>query len=140
MSRRGFLISLGAGAAAITGYVLGGIPGLSKPKASRPPGQACEAPCLLADVTFGSDNDMLTLSRPGTDSPVCAVNRVGGAVIRRLDGGHKIDDISRILAGEYGLEGGEALEAKVAFFVTQLGMMGFLDRPFYVQIYERATG
>ena len=63
----------------------------------------------------------------------------GAEIVNRLDGRHTIDQIGAALADRFGIDGGEALSAKVALFVAQLGEMGLLTRPFYAQIVYQET-
>lgn len=140
MTRRSFLISLGAGAgASIAGYLVYRLVDASR--MSQPqPAAAGSCPKLKDDVVFGTSSDGLaTMTRPADEShAICAVNHVGEAVLRLMDGTRTIEEISTAVAAEASIEMSEALAAKVAYFVAHVGMLGFLCQPFHANIFERA--
>jgi hypothetical protein len=68
------------------------------------------------------------------DGSLCAVNAPGADVLRRLDGAHTIEQITRAAARSAGAKPDESHTAGMASFVAQLGAAGFLDAPFYAQI------
>lgn len=73
---------------------------------------------------------------PGDAECGCAINETGAAIIRLLDGRHSIEDIAHsTVLTETAFHFKEAC-AKIAFFVAQLGAIGLLAEPYYVQIYE----
>lgn len=88
----------------------------------------------------GSADGLLTLSVAAGAAPVCGVNAVGEAVVRRMDGRSTIAEISAALASETGLTVDDALRAQVAFFVAELGALGLLAEPFRAVIYDRPAG
>lgn len=69
----------------------------------------------------------------------CGVNATGAEILDHLDGRHTIDQIGAALAEGLGVAPGEAFSAKVAFFVAQLGELGFLAEPFHARIVFEAT-
>jgi len=131
-SRRAFLISLGAGAAGITGYALW-------PALCRVVGQAADPrPRLHNSLVVGRDGDgYQTLATSPDEAPRFAVNRVGEAVLCRLDGRHTIAQVATAVARELHLTPGERLEAGIAEFVAQVGQAGLLVAPFYATLFER---
>jgi hypothetical protein len=141
-TRREFSIALATGAVGIVGYCLFRESDVSRRPLAAETGTGPARPTLRRDVTLGRDRSLVTLSRPDLpDSPVCAVNGVGRDIILHLDGRHAIEDISRHLAHTHRIAHTEALKSRVAWFVAELGMLGFLAAPFYAQIVEyRVTG
>lgn len=137
-TRRDFFITLGTGAAAgIAGYFLVQRAFSPLPASLDDGTGPTRPPCLKEDVVFGNDGDMVTVSLSGGGSPVvCAANRPGQEVLTRLDGRHTIEEMSRAVAAAVGVSRTEALDAKVAHFVAQVGMLGFLREPFFACIVE----
>ena len=137
MTRREFKIAFGAAAgSAILGYLLvrpeqapETAPATLSPRPKLRKGGAIEGP--------GADG-MTTIRLP--DGSLCAVNAPGAEVLRRLDGAHTIDQITRAAGKSSGVVPDASLAAKMACFVAQLGAAGFLDRPFYAQIVGRSEG
>ena len=136
ITRRDFAIALGGGVAIAGYYLLRGVLPSAPPPAAAP---APPSPRLRDDVAFGSDPEgMVTLSRTTSAGPVtCAVNATGEEVLAHLDGHQEIDDITRAVALRIGAAPTEALQARVAHFVAQLGALGFLATAFYAYIVER---
>ena len=134
-SRRQFLITLGLGAGAVSGYFLFKplSPATIFPSVHAPVPEDC--PRLSHDVMFGMDADGLTtICR--SDSSTCAVNQTGGEILKLLDGRHTIAAIGLAVALASGGSPSEAIEAKLAAFVANLGMLGFLREPFYACIVD----
>ena len=138
LSRREFLISLGAGTgASIAGYFLLHNGWANPAFASAPVSSQSVCPRLREDLVFCIEEGLVTLHAAGQNGlPTCAVNDIGGEVLRRLDGRHTITQIGQEIAAAWRLQPSEALDARLAFFVTQVGMLGFLREPFYACILE----
>ena len=150
-SRRQFLWVLGTGSLAATAVIAGYVSGderaaaveagtATRPDDGRP---TPERPALRDGVTFGRRDGLLTIgyvSAPGGSGPVlCAVNEVGAAITRRLDGKHSVPLLASAAAAAAGIEPSDTVEARVACFVAELARLGFLREPFYVQIVERTA-
>ena len=75
----------------------------------------------------------------GAQRVLCAINRPGRIVTGKLDGRHTVEQIAQALASDLGLDAQARLEAPVAQFIAQLGMLGFLAEPFYATIYYENT-
>jgi hypothetical protein len=141
LNRRRFLIRLGAGAA----WGIGGFffaqrwPVPAEAATPAMPGVALQ-PRLRKDIVDGRYDDMAAISYgQGEHRVMCAINRPGGIVISKLDGCHTIDQIAQALKSALALDDQVRLEAPVARFVAQLGMLGFLAEPFYATIYYENT-
>ena len=134
VSRREFLICLGSGAAAtIAGYFLTKLIPVALPAT---PQTASAQPRIRKEISARREAEMYVLEAKGHDQPLGAVNSAGWEVLQRLDGSRSIQDITSALAAGAGLASNEAMEGKVACFVAQLGEMGLLQQPYYVQIVE----
>ncbi len=132
MNRREFLIGTGSLAAAgIAGYFLF----FREPAICR--GAPTARPRLSPDVSMAEENGIAVLRRgKGENLVVCGVNGAGSAVLKALDGRRTIKEAARAAA-----KGGNPLpEAEVACFVAQVGMMGFLAKPYYATLYESIEG
>lgn len=139
LSRRQFLILLGAGASAsIFGYYTLPSPDEQAAAAAPQTPSSQEArPRLRDDLTFSQHAEMTYMawqSDPGR--PVCAVNQTGARVLRLLDGQHTVSQIAGDLAARLHITRTEAFDAKIAGFIAQLGMLTLLQEPFYVRIVE----
>jgi hypothetical protein len=137
MSRREFVIQLSTGIALAGFFFMGDrTAGPSKAYGAAPDKTAC--PHLKDDVVFGANAGMATIRRSGEVSHVlCAVNGPGAEVLKRLDGQNSVEDISRAIASLTKIPHSEELDAKIAFFISQLAMLGFLIDPFYAYIIEK---
>jgi hypothetical protein len=126
LSRREFTFALAGGAGlAIVGYLTGCRPG---------PGEGSEddRPQLAGDLRLERSGDGVRLLR---NEALCGeINPVGGDVIELLDGRRTIREIASIVAEGHGIEATEALAARIANFAAELGMAGFLERPFSAMI------
>ncbi len=139
LPRRQFLAFLGAGAAtAVVGYFLGN--GGDRRQASdtwKSVVVDASRPQLWGDIVFSSDGETLTMQRPLPGNPLCAVNPLGAQIVRLVDGQHTISEIGRLIATpSRGLIAGESLNAKIAFFVSELAACGLLTQSYYVNICE----
>lgn len=138
LSRRTFLILLGAGASAsIFGYYF--TPRRDEQAAAAPqtPSSQETRPRLRDDLTFSQRAEMTYIGRPSDpDRLVCAVNQTGAHVLRLLDGQHTVSQIAGDLAARLHITRTEAFDAKIAGFIAQLGMLTLLQEPFYVRIVE----
>ena len=139
MTRRRFFIDLGIGTGIfIAGYILGRessskIFGLTEPQP-----KADKKPNLRDDIVFGTDGELATIKlKNQKDQKLCAVNQTGAAILKRLDGKHTIEEISEYIATMGNCYRTEKMDANIACFVAQLGMLGFLTAPYYTQIIER---
>ncbi|MDM8551212.1 hypothetical protein QUF72_14095 [Desulfobacterales bacterium HSG2] len=98
-----------------------------------------DCPELKDDVKFGrdSENGMITISRIDSPTPfLCAINHIGELVIKRLDGKHRVEDISRALVSEIDIQRNRLKDTNIALFIAQLGMMNFLKEPFYINVID----
>jgi hypothetical protein len=141
MNRRRFLIRLGAGAAGGIGgfFLLQRWPVPAEADAPTKPPMSLR-PRLRKDIADSRYEGMAAISYgSGTERVLCAINRPGRIVTGRLDGHHTIEQIAQALASDLGLHAPARLEAPVARFVAQLGMLGFLAEPFYATIYYENT-
>ena len=141
MNRRRFLIRLGAGAAGGIGgfFLLRRWPVPAEAAAPAKPSISMQ-PRLRKGIVDGRHEGMAAISYGrGAQRVLCAINRPGRMVTSRLDGRHTIEQIAQALASELGLDAPARLEAPVAQFVAQLGMLGFLAEPFYATIYYENT-
>lgn len=138
LTRRNFLISLGTTALSISGYFLIGGGSLKEVLADTEGVVAGMRPKLVPDIFFEESTSDLTLlqRRDANHHNKCAVNRIGSFIIRRLNGRHTIEGISSLLSEEEGFTRYHSLEADIAQFVANLGMLGFLLDPFYANIIE----
>lgn len=137
LGRRTFLISLGVGTAAIAGYFVVRCRPSALATASSDPPISTLLPRLEEKVTLGRDGDLMTLRHLSEeDSPLCAVNRYGAEIVALLDGRHTVPQIANILAGRMGIPLTETMQSKIAYFITQVGEMGFLQEPYYACIVE----
>ena len=140
-TRKSFLVALGSGAAAtICGLFL------FHEGRSETTGQAAQTlpskyPRLKQDLGTGREGELLTLTTRDDPHPVvCAVNQPGMTAMGLMNGRRTIEEIAKAMADEYRLDRTESLTAKVAGFTAQLGMMGFLEEPYYACIsYEETT-
>jgi len=138
LARRRVLIALGAaGGACLVAHLSFRA---SERAAPLPPaGEAARPPRLGADVLFAPAGGLVSLRRQGAPpGEQCRVNRAGAAIARRLDGSRDISAIARELERELGLEPSDDHDAKVAYFVAQLGELDLLAEPFYACLYEVA--
>jgi len=141
LTRREFVIRLGAGAGAgiVVFFPLRGELFTPSGTLKGPPGQP-DRPRLRDDIVFGMDGEMTTICRHEEANPIlCAVNRPGREVLRRLDGRHTIEEISKAVATHMNISATEALDAKVALFVAHLSMLGFLQKAFCPYIIEKVV-
>lgn len=144
-SRRDFLISLGAGTAAIAGYmILADPPVTSEPESvagwAAEDGQADKKhasylPRLVDDACIEQVDGMCRLSRTDSETK-CVANAPGELVLKNLDGKHGLEDITLKLAASINQPCTEETGAKVAMFIAQVAMAGFLTEPFHVNIFE----
>jgi hypothetical protein len=142
LGRRTFLMKLGVGTAAIAGYF---VPGCSTFTSDSAGGNGRPASTLLprlrGSVSLGRDGDMTTLRlHSAEDSPLCAVNHYGADVVGLLDGRHTVPQIASILADRMEVSLTEAIQSQIAYFITQVGEMGFLQEPYYAYIVETREG
>jgi hypothetical protein len=138
MKRRDFVIALGAGSgASIAGFFLW--KSLSHAGA-RPRDSAASVdlkPQLKAGLLFGTLDGFQTIRLPeGEGSAMCALNDTGAAVIRLLDGRNGVEEVSQTIARTYGLVRTDSLDARIAYFLTQVSRLGFLKSPFYAYIVD----
>jgi hypothetical protein len=135
MTRKELLISLGAGiATAIAGYLVGPRQALASPPGSLRPGAR---PCLRGDVTLAREDGLLTLRRGDDPHVHGAVNEPGERVVRLLDGYHTVEEIAAAVARDLGVRPSEETVGAVAHFIAELGMLSFLEAPFYAVIATR---
>jgi len=138
------LISLGSGAATISGYYLmkseAALDGKLPQTDQATLGPEVDKPQLRKDIVMGRDGEMFTLTRLGQPDPLFVVNGIGHAVLRRLDGCHAIQDISAAVAEQSNAPHSGELDGKIACFVAQLGQLGLLKQPYYVNIVEEFVG
>lgn len=141
LNRRRFLIRLGAGAAGgIGGFFLMQRPPVLAEAAAPAEPPVSLRPRLRKDIVAGRYDNMAAISYGrGAQRVLCAINRPGGIVIGQLDGRHTVGQIARELTSALALDTQDRLEAPVAHFVAQLGMLGFLAEPFYATIYYENT-
>lgn len=138
LGRRTFLMKLGVGTAAIAGYF---VPGCSPSTPGNGPCVSTLVPKLADRVSLGQDGDMTTLRLHGAeDFPLCAVNRYGADVVALLDGRHTIRQIASTLADRIGVPLTDAMQSQIAYFITQVGEMGFLQEPYYACIIDTMEG
>lgn len=137
MTRRKFVISLGAGVTSvIAGYFLVSESFSSSGNGEKESGGFVR-PQLRKDVVFGNKEGLVTINRPDGEEPVLyAVNDLGAEILRRLDGNHTVEDIGGVLAAMVKNCRKEEMNAKIALFVAQTAMLGFLSKPFYARLYE----
>jgi hypothetical protein len=69
----------------------------------------------------------------------CTVDDTGAEIIRFLDGNRTVEDLSERIASSGRWCDSSASRAEIAFFIAQLGMLGFLAKPFYAHICEIYT-
>ncbi len=140
-NRRTFLIRLGAGVAgSIGGYFLI----RNWPQNTAVDMSAIQTtslhPQIKKDIVFGQYQDMTTISNgKGKENVLCAFNLPGEIIISKLDGEHTIEQISDALISGLDLKTKLSLDAPIATFVAQLGMLGFLTEPFHATIYYENT-
>lgn len=137
LNRRTFLIRLGAGVAGGIGgfFLMPHPPALSSAAPLKQP-QATTRPRMRHDIVLGRYAEMEAISYGRDERKVlCAINQAGSIIISKLDGRHTIDEIGEALKSGLGIDAQVALDAPVAHFVAQLGMLGFLTNPFYATIY-----
>ncbi len=146
MERRKFLLHTAAGitASLFAGHLFWRAdnepvkPMFDKPE--PPVNAAASTPLLRTDVLAYKQNETFVLERRSqTDNSLhcrCTVNETGAEIFRHLNGRHTIEDIAeRIAMAGIGADKNAAY-AEIALFVAQLGSIGFLAEPYYVQIYE----
>lgn len=135
MSRRDFLITLGAGTAAtISGYFF--IQGQFTQESSKSTLEK-QLPILKHDIKFGKAENLLTITRKTERSTItCAVNDIGKEIINKVDGKHTVQEISKHIAKKAGTSRTELMDARIAYFITQLGILGFLKEAYHVNIIE----
>lgn len=134
MKRRDFVYALaGASGAAIVGYFATHAVGpVEVPTGIR--GGA--RPALRSGVVPRRQGAQTFYDAP--DGTLCAVNDVGERVIGLLDGRHTVGAVAGQLARDLDVQRTEGLEARVAEFVAQLGILGFLRQPFVAHIVYRS--
>ena len=141
MHRRDFLIRLGSGLAAsvITGYFV-----FEMTKTADNDNQNnfldgdhsnnhSNKPKLSNLIKMVSENNSLVLYG---ENVTCSVNKTGEKIIQLLDGKHTLYQISSKISEFYSIEYTDDIEVSIAYFICQLGSLGFLSSPFYVTIYE----
>lgn len=127
-----YTLAAGAGGAAIVGYFAGGEGAREgKPARGAATGSA-ELPAIKAGLELRRQGDDVVFRAP--DGTLCAVNQAGATIVRSLDGRHTVATIADRLARDLELKRTQRLEAQVAEFVAELGIVGFLQRPFWAQI------
>ena len=135
-SRRDFILKLGIGASvAITGYYLVNnfVGSTDEPKHELAPN---EMPILKPNLVLKEDLGNMLIHNPGSVEPSFMVNDVGKEILLNLNGKRSLQDLSEQVAAKYELTYDEALLSQVAFFVSQLAILGFLQKPFFVNIVE----
>ncbi len=140
-TRRNFIITLGVGSVgSIVGYFAFTRPPSDEMHSGNP---ALEKPCypqLKTDVHVSNDkSDLVVKQENDADSSLCVVNKLGAEVIQLLDGRHTVEDIARLTARSHGLTLHSRFCAQIAYFISQLGAMGFLAEPFYACIVDNYT-
>ena len=137
MSRKEFIIKLGIGLGAISGFLIIDDsfniihPGVNRSK------NLPSKPLLKEDIICFNDDNYLILKRDnGSNKNQCAVNNVGAEIVKYLDGDNTVEDILSKIANKFPIPLSEAMQAKIAYFISILSMMDFLTEPFYVNIIE----
>ena len=139
-TRKDFLLTLCSSAAAISGYFL-----LASPAKDldAPQGSAHSfnlRPALRPNLEYRREGPLLIVTSDTTPpGNACAVNSIGATVLQHLNGRHTIADLAQKVAAAVDIRPDEVLEAKLAFFVAQLGMLGLLVEPFYACVVETWT-
>lgn len=138
LTRRSFVIEVGGGSvAAIAGYVIAQRRPFSHTNSLESAGDDHPKPRLKHGVIFGKDDFLTTLSLPGEPEGVMiAVNENGAGILSQLDGTATVSDIANEYARKKHIASDNCLEAKMALFVAEVAMCGFLDAPFHANIFE----
>ena len=144
-TRRKFLFSLGsvAGAALVLSVFKkpNFIKFLSdKSDTSSPP----RGPCLRNDfkvVPNQSGAQIYEKSSTSEDNLVCEVNKIALRVLERLNGTKTIEELARdlIVLTEAPRKDFESFKDSVTRFIAELGALGLLKDPLYVNIYSVET-
>lgn len=139
-TRKAFLVALGTGAAvAISGHFLSRREN-SGPTSGAASGPSSKYPKLKPGLRTDREGEFLKLVRQdGKDPVICLVNYPGRVAVGLMDGRHTTEDIAHAMADQFGLEKTEALNAKMAIFIAELGMMGFLEQPYYSYVFYEET-
>lgn len=142
MTRQEFIIRLGAGLGALIAasfLVPGDVP--VPPRVPASDGRHRRArPELHPDARVSRSNDLFTVQHGGgSRAVICTTNQAWEAIILRLDGRHTIGQLADAVSEAVGVPHTDALDAKVACFVAQLSMMGFLRREYRAFIVEQIT-
>lgn len=139
VGRRTFFWALAGGVAgaSIAGFVMSR-PNCQEtsPKPRDANGRAEAQPRLRDGVNLTPAPDGIQLWLKDVGEPVAGVNRTGGWIVERLNGQHTVSEIARELSRQLGLPHEESRDAKVAWFIAELGQIGLLCDPYYVQIVE----
>jgi hypothetical protein len=140
VSRRRFLLYVTVGGAWLTvGHIVRHRP----EKTPTSDEYASRMPKLREDVTMQYDNiqHVYECEVQGKDgnATCCTVNDTGAEIIRLLNGKRTVEDLSEQTASSGHWRDSNASRAEIAYFITQLGILGFLAKPFYAHICEIYT-
>jgi hypothetical protein len=129
-TRKEFLITAGAGIIAISGYFIADA-------LLRPASDAASAhPRLKRGLARSLSEGSLVLTASAEQGGgVCALNVSGAMAADLMDGTRGIEEISGMVSRRLGVAKPDDLDAKMACFAAQLGAMGFLESPFYAQVF-----
>ncbi len=136
LTRREFVVALGT-VLVVAGYcvVEGGLPDQGGERAVKPGVR----PRLRDGLVRGTDGEMLTVALTAGSSPVYAVNDVGRTTLEAMDGRRTVEEIAAVLSRRYVVPADQALQADVALFIAQLGILGLLAEEFRATIFERTS-
>jgi len=139
-NRRNFIISLGKGTAVCIGgfFLMKNWPDTASAEPNLV--NSSSFPQLRNDIFFGKYNDMDTISyKMSDDNVTCGFNQPGNEIIKKLDGHHTIEQIANSIVEKFDIKDSKSFNAKIAYFVAQLGILGFLHEPFYTNIFYKSV-
>jgi len=140
-TRRKFLFSLGSVAGAALVLSVFKKPNIIKFLSDKSDTSTPRGPCLRADfkvVPNQSGAQIYEKSSTSEDTLVCEVNKIALRVLERLNGTKSIEELARDLIAltEAPRKDFESFKDSVTRFIAELGTLGLLKDPLYVNIYS----
>jgi hypothetical protein len=134
MNRRNFILKLGAGTVAtVTLSVI--LKDLLLPENNAQ--EHNNKPKLKNDVIIKPyGKEYMAFSSGNSGSNQIIVNKNGLEIISMLDGHNTVEDIADAYSTKFKLTRTDELDSKIAFFISQVALVSFLQTPFYVNIVE----
>ena len=140
-TRRTFLFSLGSIVGATLVLTVFKKTNLTKFFKTSDTSSTLRGPCLRDDfkiVPYQSGAQICEKSSTSKDNLICEVNKVALRVLERLNGAKTIEEIAQDLIAltDAPRKDFESFKDSVTRFIAELGTLGLLKDPLYVNIYS----